>query len=96
MCRGLSGADDAPAFVAGFMIEARESVSHDHDDVPDHPDCLPSLFVRMRLLARGRQWIIEHEPRCLEIQTMSPPVGEILSVVPCPAQGSGSPVVALL
>lgn len=96
MCRGLSGADDTPGLVAGFMIETREGVSHYHDNVPDRPDCLPSLFVRMRLLARGRQWIIEHELRCLEIQTMLSPVGEVLSVVPCPAQGGGVPVVAFL
>ena len=86
MGRRLSRADDASDLFTRFRVRFGPRMDHEHDDITDHADGMPALFVRMWIQPGRGQWIVEHEPRSLEAEAVGQPVPAALVRVPSPAQ----------
>ena len=93
MRRGLTGADDPADFLASGRVRLRPGVHHEHHDMPNDPDRLPSFFVGVWVASTGRQGIAEYQLRRLETHLMIAFVDPVLFVCPYPPQNCPRPAV---
>src|SRR5215471_7813435 len=82
----LAGANNAADFFPGVRVGLRPGMHHEHHDLPNQADGLPSFFAGVRIASTGGEGIAEDQLGGLEAQAVIPCVGAVLVVIPCPTQ----------